>query len=119
MIEIVETLIVGAGPTGLGAAWQLSSRGEASWPTCEVESAPGDLASSVVDEHGYLGSREARPVQLRSPFQRSNRWPPRTRRLDIPGTQRLGLDARCFRSVSPFQLNLCDLLPADKWESVA
>lgn len=46
-------LILGAGPTGLGAAWQLSRRGQTDWLLCEGEPVPGGLARSVVDEYGF------------------------------------------------------------------
>jgi protoporphyrinogen oxidase len=51
--ETVETLILGAGPTGLGAGWRLSTRRVPGWMICEAEATPGGLASSVVDEHGF------------------------------------------------------------------
>jgi protoporphyrinogen oxidase len=46
-------LIIGAGPTGLGAAWRLHERGHTNWTLYEAEPAPGGLASSVVDEQGF------------------------------------------------------------------
>lgn len=53
MTETAEILIVGAGPTGLGAAWRLAREGRTDWLLCEAEEAAGGLASSVVDEHGF------------------------------------------------------------------
>jgi protoporphyrinogen oxidase len=49
----VAILIVGAGPTGLGAAWRLSARGHSDWLLCEAADSAGGLAGSVVDEHGF------------------------------------------------------------------
>lgn len=46
-------LIVGAGPTGLGAAWRLDQLGHRDWLLCEALAEAGGLASSVVDEHGF------------------------------------------------------------------
>jgi len=46
-------LIIGAGPTGLGAAWRLLARGESDWMLCEAVEDAGGLAGSVVDEHGF------------------------------------------------------------------
>jgi len=46
-------LIVGAGPTGLGAAWRLVARGETDWRLCDAASGAGGLAGSVTDEHGF------------------------------------------------------------------
>jgi protoporphyrinogen oxidase len=48
-----EFLIVGAGPTGLGAAWRLDALGHRDWLLTEGSGVPGGLARSVVDEHGF------------------------------------------------------------------
>ena len=48
-----DVLIVGAGPTGLGAAWRLEELGHRDWWLCEAEASAGGLASSVTDEHGF------------------------------------------------------------------
>jgi protoporphyrinogen oxidase len=55
MTKTVDTgiLIIGAGPTGLGAAWRLTALGRADWILCEAAETAGGLASSVVDEHGF------------------------------------------------------------------
>lgn len=52
-MERTDILIVGAGPTGLGAAWRLSALGHADWLLCEAAADAGGLAGSVVDEHGF------------------------------------------------------------------
>jgi protoporphyrinogen oxidase len=49
----VRHLIIGAGPTGLGAAWRLEQRGVGDWLVLEAGHVPGGLARSVVDEHGF------------------------------------------------------------------
>jgi protoporphyrinogen oxidase len=49
----IPYLIIGAGPTGLGAAWRLDARGEHDWLLLEGGLVPGGLARSVVDEHGF------------------------------------------------------------------
>jgi protoporphyrinogen oxidase len=46
-------LIIGAGPTGLGAAWRFQELGHSDWLLVDAANAPGGLASSVVDEHGF------------------------------------------------------------------
>src|SRR5205085_1116871 len=49
----VDILILGAGPTGLGAAWRLDTLGARDWHLCEAAPAAGGLAGSVVDDHGF------------------------------------------------------------------
>ena len=49
----VDTLVVGAGPTGLGAAWRLSALGDRDWCLCEASAAFGGLAGSIVDADGF------------------------------------------------------------------
>src|SRR5438093_2926718 len=53
MTQSTSLLIVGAGPTGLGAAWRLTASGETNWLLCEAARDAGGLAGSVVDDHGF------------------------------------------------------------------
>jgi phytoene dehydrogenase-like protein len=46
-------LIIGAGPTGLGAVRQLLDQGEDDFLILEASDRPGGLAASYVDEHGF------------------------------------------------------------------
>lgn len=46
-------LIIGAGPTGLGAAWRLQERGHTNWTLLESSDHAGGLASSVTDRDGF------------------------------------------------------------------
>jgi protoporphyrinogen oxidase len=46
-------LIIGAGPTGLGAAWRLQERGHTNWTLVEAADHAGGLASSVTDADGF------------------------------------------------------------------
>ena len=46
-------VIIGAGPTGLGAAWRLQERGHTNWTLFESSDHPGGLASSVTDTDGF------------------------------------------------------------------
>lgn len=46
-------LIIGAGPTGLGAAHRLEELGHANWTLLEAAPSAGGLASSVVDDQGF------------------------------------------------------------------
>lgn len=48
-----RTLILGAGPTGLGAAWRLAEMRHPDWLLLEARPAPGGLASSFLDGHGF------------------------------------------------------------------
>src|ERR1043166_5736487 len=49
----VRHLIIGGGPTGLGAAWRLEQRAVRDWLVLEGSRVAGGLAQSVVDEHGF------------------------------------------------------------------
>ncbi len=46
-------VVIGAGPTGLGAAWRLNELGHTHWTVYEAAAEPGGLASSTVDERGF------------------------------------------------------------------
>jgi protoporphyrinogen oxidase len=46
-------VIVGAGPTGLGAAWRLNELGHTNWLLVESADHAGGLASSIVDPKGF------------------------------------------------------------------
>jgi protoporphyrinogen oxidase len=52
-LEGGRIVIIGAGPTGLGAAWRLHELGHRNWELYESADHPGGLASSVVDEQGF------------------------------------------------------------------
>jgi protoporphyrinogen oxidase len=46
-------IIIGAGPTGLGAAWRFQERGFDNWLLIEKDSFAGGLSTSFVDEQGF------------------------------------------------------------------
>lgn len=46
-------VIIGAGPTGLGAAWRLQERGHDNWQLLDAAPHAGGLASSFVDDQGF------------------------------------------------------------------
>jgi protoporphyrinogen oxidase len=46
-------IILGAGPTGLGAAWRLQKLGYGDWLLVERSDRPGGLAASFVDPEGF------------------------------------------------------------------
>ena len=48
-----RVVIVGAGPTGLGAANRLHELGHSSWDLFEAIDRPGGLARSFVDDAGF------------------------------------------------------------------
>lgn len=48
-----RTLILGAGPTGLGAAWRLRELGHHDFQILEAGPEPGGLSCSVVDDKGF------------------------------------------------------------------
>jgi protoporphyrinogen oxidase len=47
-------VIVGAGPTGLGAAYRLAELGHDDWEIFERADHVGGLAASVIDPHGFI-----------------------------------------------------------------
>ena len=49
----MRILVIGAGPTGIGAAWRLVEHGHQDWLLVEAEDHPGGLASSVRDAQGF------------------------------------------------------------------
>src|SRR5581483_8198990 len=49
----IDHLIIGAGPTGLGAAWRLATLGRSDWCLCEAGAAFGGLAGSEIDADGF------------------------------------------------------------------
>ncbi|KAH6645066.1 hypothetical protein BKA67DRAFT_664909 [Truncatella angustata] len=50
----VDVLIIGAGPTGLGAAKRLNQLNDASWLIVDSNAIPGGLASTDVTPEGFL-----------------------------------------------------------------
>ena len=52
-MDHVEIAIIGAGPTGIGAALRLLELGETNFVLIDAGPAPGGLASSCVDNHGF------------------------------------------------------------------
>lgn len=52
-MQHVQTLVIGAGPTGLGAAWRLQEHGHEDWLVVEQSDRPGGAAASVVDDRGF------------------------------------------------------------------
>jgi protoporphyrinogen oxidase len=49
-----KIVIIGAGPTGLGAAYRLHELGYENWMLCEKSDHVGGHSSSHVDEHGFV-----------------------------------------------------------------
>jgi protoporphyrinogen oxidase len=49
---VVGVLVIGAGPTGIGAALRLQAE-RTDWLLVEATDRPGGMASSVTDEHGF------------------------------------------------------------------
>lgn len=52
-MEEVKYLIIGAGPTGLGAAHRLKELGETDFVILEKHTYPGGLSASFIDEKGF------------------------------------------------------------------
>lgn len=51
--HVVDVLVIGAGPTGVGAAVRLAERG-ADWLLVESAAGPGGMATSVTDDLGFV-----------------------------------------------------------------
>ncbi|MBA3848424.1 MAG: amine oxidase [Opitutus sp.] len=49
----IPFLILGAGPTGLGAAWRLHELGRSDWRLLEASEHPGGLSASFTDPQGF------------------------------------------------------------------
>jgi protoporphyrinogen oxidase len=52
-VKSIEYVIIGAGPTGLGAAWRLNQIGCDDWILLESAGQAGGLATSYVDRKGF------------------------------------------------------------------
>lgn len=52
-MDTVDVLVIGAGPTGIGAAHRLNQL-DVDWLLVETNDAPGGMAGSVVDGHGFV-----------------------------------------------------------------
>ncbi|KAG9621754.1 hypothetical protein KCU64_g21136, partial [Aureobasidium melanogenum] len=52
----VDVLVIGAGPTGLGAAKRLNQINDHSWMIVDSNEVPGGLASTDVTPEGFVSS---------------------------------------------------------------
>ena len=52
----VDVLVIGAGPTGLGAAKRLNQINDQSWMIVDSNEVPGGLASTDVTREGFVSS---------------------------------------------------------------
>jgi protoporphyrinogen oxidase len=50
----VKMLILGAGPTGMGAAWRMHELGETDWLMLEAAPVPGGMSASERDSAGFI-----------------------------------------------------------------
>ena len=53
-IKNIDILIIGAGPTGLGAAARLSQQGHTDWRLLEARDGPGGLAYTTTTPEGFM-----------------------------------------------------------------
>ncbi len=49
----MRIVVIGAGPTGLGAAWRLAEHGHEDWTLIDATPRPGGLSTSYVDDAGF------------------------------------------------------------------
>jgi protoporphyrinogen oxidase len=111
-------VIIGAGPTGLGAALRLMERGERDFVVLEAGREPGGLASSVVDEHGFtwdLGGH----VQF-SHYQKFDEYMDQALGSDgwLEHERQSWVWVRGTFVPYPFQNNLHRLPPSERWRCV-
>jgi cation diffusion facilitator CzcD-associated flavoprotein CzcO len=52
----VDVLVIGAGPTGLGAAKRLNQLNDQSWLIVDSNEVPGGLASTDVTPEGFVST---------------------------------------------------------------
>jgi protoporphyrinogen oxidase len=116
-MEESEFIILGAGPTGLGAASRLDEK-KCDWQLLEKEKIFGGLAATLIDEKGFFWDKGGH-VQFShyDTFDRymelalgKNGWLTHTRESWVWVRQRW--------VPYPFQNNLHRLDPEDRWETV-
>lgn len=67
-MQHVRTLVLGAGPTGLGAAWRLHERGDTDWLMVERQDRAGGAATSVTDGHGFTWDLGGHVIHSHYPY---------------------------------------------------
>lgn len=116
MIEEYELIIIGAGATGLGAAWRSMELNYDDFLILEASKCPGGLAASEVDEHGFTWDQG---VHLHfSHYEYYDRFlerilPPREW-LTLQRSSAVWLDDRFVPY--PIQLHLHHLAGHDRWD---
>ena len=60
----VDVLVIGAGPTGLGAAKRLNQLNGPSWLILDSNQIPGGLASTDVTKEGFVRRPYLDPVSV-------------------------------------------------------
>ena len=64
----VGTLVLGAGPTGLGAAWRLNELGESDWLLLDAADRPGGMAASERDPCGFVWDLGGHVIHSHFPY---------------------------------------------------
>jgi len=117
-VETTEIAILGAGPTGIGAALRLRELARGDFLLIDAADSPGGLASSCVDDHGFtwdLGGH----VQF-SHYRKFDDYMD----LAFPASGWLWHERESWIWLKdrfipyPFQNNLHRLEPADRWRAV-
>lgn len=67
-MQHVHTLVIGAGPTGLGAAWRLQEQHYDSWLVVEQADRPGGAAASVRDNRGFTWDLGGHVIHSHYPY---------------------------------------------------
>ena len=116
-MDETEYLIIGAGPTGLGAAARLHEKG-LEWHLLEAEPAFGGLAASAVDAQGFTWDKGGH-VQF-SHYATFDRYMDQSLGSDgwLTHQRESWVWVRRRFVPYPFQNNLHRLDPADRWACV-
>jgi protoporphyrinogen oxidase len=64
----VEMLVLGAGPTGLGAAWRMHELGETDWLVVEASNTPGGMSASERDPAGFIWDLGGHVIHSHFPY---------------------------------------------------
>lgn len=116
-IERYRNVIIGAGPTGLGAAYRLTELGERDFLVLEKNAFPGGLSASFQDRNGFTWDLGGHVVFSHFPYFDKLLE-------DLLQGEYLTHERKAFIRIAdtwvpyPFQNNIRYLPPAQRWECI-